>query len=341
MSAETTPNGDVLVIAFDDVRRFVQAEPALRAIRAHHRGAPVAMICGPELEALAAACPHIDDIEVLMEDPEPWVIKRIAKRVKKAKFERIYDLEHSQATDRLFSAMRPGAPKWSGPARGAKFRGPRADGRSSHPIDAFCEQARAAGAECAKAVPDLSWAATARGRAPSFQPEFFNLTEPYALLAPALAAPGEEPRWPASRFAAVAARLLADGYGVGVIAESGDRAAARAVLDANPDAKDLTSRADLAQIAALASRAAIGVGHGSLAMAHLFAAAGAPTIYLRWGEVEREGFEMADDPRHPRALRVMARGPEAISAADMNTLVRQWLHANSVEAPAADERLSA
>jgi ADP-heptose:LPS heptosyltransferase len=90
--------------------------------------------------------------------------------------------------------------------------------------------------------------------------------------------------WPAERFAALFAALR-DGALPGAIAAifagSGEeeRAMAAPLLDALPDAIDLTGRLNLAEAAACLARAQLFVGNDSGLM-HLAAAAGAPTLGL-------------------------------------------------------------
>jgi heptosyltransferase-2 len=100
--------------------------------------------------------------------------------------------------------------------------------------------------------------------------------EPYAVLAPG-AAYGPAKRWPAERFAEVGRALASRGMRVLACGGPGDRAACDEVAAATGGARSLAGRTTLLVQAALCARAAVVVSNDS-GMAHLAAAAGAPTV---------------------------------------------------------------
>lgn len=293
-------SGTILVVKLSGLVGFVQCLPAMKAIREHHRGAPILLLTDPSLETLAADIPYFDEVEAVENLSEPGVLARTAQRLKKLKFSRVYDLESSDLSERLYGAMKPFPPVWSGHARGAKFRyTPAADANKT---EAALAQVKQAGIDVdLEAFPEAEWAATARHGAPSLKPAFFGLKKPYVLIAPVVRRDGEPPHWPSARFAGLAARLNAHGVDVAVVAEPIDKAGARATLQACPEAKDLASRADFTQIAALAREAAAAIGHADTGVVHLAAAAGAPTISIA--------------SSHERAQRNGPKGPGVITLA--------------------------
>lgn len=119
--------------------------------------------------------------------------------------------------------------------------------------------------------------------------------------------------WPSDRFARLALRLMATGepFAQGRIVVLGgedDRAAAEAIRRALPrgTVTDLTGRADLLVIHALLKRVRLFVGNDS-GLAHLSAAAGAPTLAL-FGPSDERRYS----PWGPRT-RVL-RGPRSFEA---------------------------
>src|SRR5690606_21630194 len=85
--------------------------------------------------------------------------------------------------------------------------------------------------------------------------------------------------WPGERFATLAQALHERGLGVAIVGAKAEKDVATAIIRAAPQTKNLVSRTDLFQLAALAERAAAVVGADSGAM-HVAAAAGAPCVVL-------------------------------------------------------------
>jgi len=210
--------------------------------------------------------------------------------IKRAKFERIYDLTGNKRTNSFFQALRPFPPVWSGPAAGAKLQ-TRTPGRERmHVLERDADQLRAAGiwddAPTARGMapsPDLSWILR---KAPEPRPVPGQAApRPVALLAPGGSSdPGK--LWPIDNYGLLAAHLRERGFDVVVVGAPEESALARAIQRHAPHARDLTGRTDLAQIAVWGARAALAIGNDSGAL-HLMAAAGAPTIAL---------FSAASDP---------------------------------------------
>lgn len=273
-----TAGGDILIIHCGSLARFVDAFPAMAAIRRVHRGARISLIAAEASSALGADTPYVDDVIEAGPLDDSREVARLAGAIKAGKFACVFDLERSARSEKLFSALKPFPPPWCGGARGMKYR---FEAAASVPMpEALAGELEVAGVSLdAAEKPDARWALTARSNAPSLKPEYFGLERPYVLLAPASPGPSTAPpRWPIARFAGLAARLAANGVAVGVVADPGDRGPARAVCQAAPDARDIAGRADLTQIAALAAEAGGALGHADCGVTHVMAAAGAPTI---------------------------------------------------------------
>jgi ADP-heptose:LPS heptosyltransferase len=114
--------------------------------------------------------------------------------------------------------------------------------------------------------PDLEWLT---GLA------FPDLPERAALLVPGAAPHRPAKRWPIDRYAALAERLATRGFSPVVIGSAAEAPLARAI----PAALDLTGRTTIAQLGAIAARAAVAVGNDTGPM-HLAAAVGCPSVVL-------------------------------------------------------------
>lgn len=258
----------ILVIKLAALGDFIQAFGPFAAIRAHHPGAEITLLTTPPFAALARRAPWFDHVWA---DGRPaWTdlpaVVRLALRLRRARFDRVYDLQTSSRSSR-YRLFTGGRPEWSGIARGASHphRNPARDGM--HTLDRQREQLREAGIE-AFPVPDMRWL--------EGDLSAFTMPPRFGLLIPG-ASPGRPgKRWPVERFAALAAGLAMP---VAVLGGKGEGPLAETILRAAPSALDLTGRTDLLQIGALARHAAFAIGNDT-GPTHLVAAAGCPTLAL-------------------------------------------------------------
>ncbi len=284
------PVAKVLVIKLSAMGDFVLAFPAFERIRAAHPGARLTLLTTPPFEALARASPFFDAVET---DGRPrgaaaWL--RLILRLRRERYDRVYDLQTNDRTNLVFQMLRPFPPAWSGVAVGCALPHRNRDRMAMHTLERQAEQLRDAGiwpdaptAPLSARPPHLGWILAAP-RAPAV-PTAQN-PRPVALLVPGSSAHRPEKRWPVAQYADLAVGLDAAGLDVVVVGGPQERPLAGAILRRAPGARDLTGRTDLAQIAALGARAAIAVGNDTGPL-HLIAAAGAPTLAL---------FSSASDP---------------------------------------------
>lgn len=258
----------VLVIKLAALGDFAQAFGPFAAIRAHHRGARVTLLTTRPYASLARLSPWFDEV---WEDGRPdWTdipaVLRLARRLRGARFDRVYDLQTSSRSSRYrwFVGRRA---EWSGIAPGASHPHANPARDAMHTVERQREQLEMAGVHDFPA-PDLSWLDADVAR--------FGLPERFCLLVPG-ASPGRPAkRWPAERFGALAAGLDLPAVVLGGPAEAPLAAAIRA---AAPAAIDLTGRTSFAEIGALARRAAFAIGNDT-GPTHLLAACGCPTLAL-------------------------------------------------------------
>jgi ADP-heptose:LPS heptosyltransferase len=269
----------VLIIARGPLGAFVPALMAMERIRAAHPGARITLLTARPFEALARACPHIDivDVDGEPEDFGEWA--DLVARLRRGRFDRVYDLECSAGTSRIFQLLRPFPPKWSGTATGCALPDRNPHRAQMHPLERLAAQLEAAGiwpdapkAPASAPPPDASWI----GRR---MLEARGPRRPHVLLIPGEAGDAPEDRWPTPSFGELAHTLRTQGHDIIILGGPEESALARGIQRLAP-ARDLTGRTDYAQIAALCARASLAVG-ADAALMSLAAAAGAPCLILQ------------------------------------------------------------
>jgi len=280
----------ILVIKFGALGDFAQVFPTFQAIRGAHRESSITLLTTPAYEALAQATGFFDAIEI---DGRParkrdWIA--MARRLRRARYDRVYDLQTSAGSTRLWWALLPRPPEWSGIARFGSHPQRRRDRNAMHNLDRLADQLHAAGVGPAypygaAPVPDLTFAVEASLRttkALGFQTlsDRFGLRRPFALLIPGASASRPEKLWPADHYAALAAALCERGVGVAVAGGPEQTPLARIIAASAPVSVDLTA-AELSQadFAALGAESLLCVGNDT-GPTHMAAYAGAPGVML-------------------------------------------------------------
>ncbi|RAI59812.1 glycosyltransferase family 9 protein [Roseicella frigidaeris] len=258
----------ILVIKLAALGDVVQAFGPFAAIRAHHPGAHITLLTTPPYAELARLSPWFDAV---WSDGRPaWTdprgLWRLARRLRAARFTRVYDLQTSSRSSRYRWLVGRGA-EWSGIARGASHPHANPQRDLMHTIERQREQLEMAGIRDFP-PPDLAW----------LEGDIADLGLPprFALLVPGASPLRPGKRWPVARYAALAAGLDCPAAVIGGPAERG---LAAAILAAAPGAIDLTGRTGFARLGAVARRAAFAVGNDT-GPTHLIAAAGCPTLAL-------------------------------------------------------------
>jgi ADP-heptose:LPS heptosyltransferase len=279
----------ILVIKLSALGDFVLALAAMKKIRQAHPKAHISLLTTPPFETLAKASPYFNAV---FTDGRPegfaqWVALR--RRLRAAGYTRVYDLQTSAHSNRLFQIMRPNPPPWSGVAFGASMphKNPLRD--QMHTLERQADQLLYAGiwpdapTEAGTApAPDLSWVrAEGQDRTPgAVKPK------PYVMFVPGGSAHRPEKRWPVEKYGELARILYARGLDIVVIGGPQEAALAQEIQRQAPRTRDLTGRTDFARIAVLGAKAALAVGNDTGPL-HLAAAGGAPTVVL---------FSGASDP---------------------------------------------
>ncbi len=279
----------ILVIKLSALGDFVLALAAMKKIREAHRRAHITLLTTPPYEALARSCPYFNAVEV---DGKPdgvraWLALR--RRLKAARYDRVYDLQTSSASARIFHLLRPMPPEWSGIAFGCSLPHKNRNRDRMHTLERQADQLKYAGiwpdapvTPGSAPLPDLSWVLK-RTAAPvpgAVKPR------PYVMMIPGGSAHRLDKRWPAESYGELARRLNRRGFDIVIIGGLQEGAVAREIQKHVGTARDLTGRTDFASVATMAAKAALVVGNDT-GPSHLAAATGAPTIVL---------FSKASDP---------------------------------------------
>lgn len=302
---------DVLVIKLSALGDFVLALGAMRAVREFHPSARITLLTTPPFEEFAKVCPYVDAVET---DGRPEGLKPTAaliQRIKRAKYDIIYDFQTSGRTKNYFTALMRGgkAPLWSGHHEKCAFFHDNPARAAMHTIDRLAEQLEVAGVAPSgrwlgrnAPVPDLGWVRPKLGNTPRLNPAYFALTPPYMLLIPGASEHREAKRWPVENYAALAKRIADAGIQPAIIGGKAEGQIAQEIVRREPRVKSLVTRTDLFQIVTLAETAVFVVGNDTGPM-HMATLAGAPGIAL-FATTESKPDHSA--PRGPKPVIVNA-----------------------------------
>jgi len=271
-TAATARPGDILIIKHGALGDFVQALGPVRAIRLAHPGRRLVLLTSPAMAGLARACGLFDD--VWLDDRPGWrrplALLALLRRLTAGGFARVYDLQTSGRSSRYFRLWPGRKPEWSGIAKGASHPHANPDRDLMHTVDRQREQLAMAG--LAEVPPsDLSFAT-----APL---DHLHLPPRFALLVPGGSAHRPGKRWPIGGWAALAPQLVAAGIVPVIVGAASEAPLAESIRAACPEARDLTGKTNLVELASLARRASLAVGNDTGPM-HLAAAAGVPVLVL-------------------------------------------------------------
>ncbi len=274
----------VLIIKLGALGDFIQALAAARIIREYHVGARITLLTTPVFEALAKASPYFDIVETDGRERDPQAVAQMLQRLRSVKYDMVYDLQTNGRTSNYFQGLRPWPPDWSGVAPGCSHPQTNPERETMHTLDRLADQLFEAGILEQRTIgdaplPDLSWVRMSQRDPPRLQPAYFGLKPPYGLIIPGASAHRPDKRWPAERYGELATKILERGVTPAILGHHDEKEAAAAILRVEPRAKNLVSRTDLFQVAALAERAAFCVGNDTGPM-HIAAAAGSPCVVL-------------------------------------------------------------
>jgi ADP-heptose:LPS heptosyltransferase len=274
----------ILVIKLGALGDWVQAMPAMAQIRKAHPQASITVLTTPFFTDFAKASGLFDAVET---DGRPKGLRAnlaLFSRLRRARYERVYDLQTSSRTRNYFYAFWPFAPEWSGISPGASHRHKNPRRNQMQTLDRQWDQLVEAGVATPlppgqTPAPDLSWAATAATRGGKPIREQLGLSQPFALLAPGASSSRPLKRWPAKSFAALAKLLQHQGVTPVVIGGAQEAGVAEAIQRHATQTVILTGRTNHVELAALGGGAALTVGNDT-GPTYLAAFGGSPAVVL-------------------------------------------------------------
>lgn len=311
----------ILVIklgAFGDV---IQAEGALRDIRAHHAGAKISVLTRKPFVKILQRCPWVDSI--LVDDNAPrWRLDRmlaLRQNLRAGGFERVYDLQGSARTASYFRWMLPHVP-WSGLARGMHFRHPHPAPKALHGRERLAQQLEVAGVPARWARnPNLGWMTEP---VEAILQQAGILGQPYVLLIPGSSARHPSKRW--SGFAVLAERLRSAGL-VPVTVPGPDEVGLCQGLPAQMLLDPGGAVLSLFALAGVAQRAELVVGNDT-GPTHLAAYLGRPGLALMGGgskSAAQVGLDLA--PFAMLEAGPLENLPVDVVWSQLQTMIPEWL----------------
>ena len=261
-AAQPSP-GKILVIKLSALGDFIQTLGPMRAIRNHHPDAHITLLTTAPYKNFAQDCGYFDDIWI---DTRPrwhnilaWL--SLKKRLNAGQFSRLYDLQNNDRT-RLYSKLfkTKNKPEWIGDSA------PKTD----HAFKRHTRMLAKAGIKNIE-IDRLEWMDADIAHIP--------LKSPYVLLVPGCAPQHPYKRWPAAHYSALANMLATRGYQPVLIGTKAEAEVTIEIAKRCPNALDLTGQTSLAQITALARKAAAAIGNDTGPM-HLIGATSCPSLAL-------------------------------------------------------------
>ncbi len=344
----------VLVIKLGGMGDFVQAMGAMRVVRATHQSARITLLTTPPFEAFAKACPYFDIVET---DGRPADIRGrtdLTRRLKQAGYDMVYDFENTSRTLQYFQSMGSKKPLWSGSAEGASHEHRNYNRESMHNFDRLADQLLHAGLTPQpegdptgwiigqQLNPYLDWIRPAFRDPPRFQPEYFSLYGPYALLMPGISGKSTEGGWPLEHFVEVANWLAEGGITPVVIGSRAEGDIGMKINREEQRAKNLVGRTDLFQLATLCERAVVAVG-GATGPMHFAAAARTPSVCLfsqKWNSSMELELQTIWNPQTKLGRTAPRGGPMmVVYAANLKDISVQDVATNIVRLDALPTRL--
>src|SRR6201996_4903061 len=234
----------ILVIKLSALGDFVLALAAMKKIRQAHPKAHIPLLPPPPFEALAKASPYFNAVDT---DGRPegfaqWMALR--SRLRAAGYSRVYDLQTSSHSGRIFQVLRPHPPAWSGIAFGCSLPHKNPLRNQMHTLERQADQLMYAGiwpdapTEAGSAPgPDLSWVLNAKeGARPA--PGGVK-AKPYVMFVPGGSAHRPEKRWPVERYGELARILYSRGLDIVVIGGPQETQMAQQIPSQAPPTPDL------------------------------------------------------------------------------------------------------
>jgi ADP-heptose:LPS heptosyltransferase len=198
---------NILIIKHGAFGDIMQADGALRDIRAAHPHAKITVLTMPAYARIFERCPHVN--AVMLDERAPrWRLDRmyaLKRRLRAAQFDMVYDLQNSSRTAYYFRSMLRET-KWSGTAKGVSHPHRAKNPKDIPSLKRLEGQLRDAGILPRHALnPDLGWMAEDVTKLLREA----RVTKPFIVLVAGSSARHPKKRWP--YYAELAERLREEG----------------------------------------------------------------------------------------------------------------------------------
>ncbi len=279
----------VLIIKLSALGDFFLALGAMKAVREHHRSAQITLLTTPPYQDFAKITPYIDVVETDGRPENFSLTHKLIQRIRRAKYDIIYDFQTSERTANYFKLLNLSSfktPLWSGHAKHSAFEHNNPNRAHMHTIDRLGEQLSYAGlgpkgGYTAKTVPmpDLSWVRRVLKNPPRLQPQYYDITPPYALITAGASAHRQAKIWPIEHYIEIIKRISEAGITPVLIGGKAESKMAAQIQKSDPHIINLVNRTDFTQIIALAEGAEFVLGNDT-GPTHIATLAGAPGVVL-------------------------------------------------------------
>ena len=271
----------ILIIKLGALGDVIQALGPMRAIREHHSKAHITCMTTAPFRDLINQSGYCDSI---WEHSRPsnvdllgWMALR--KQFKLHAVDRVYDLQTSSRSNRLYKLLWPGPyPEWSGNAAGCSLphKNPARD--TMHTVERQAEQLRDAGIPYTP-QPSLE------GLGDSIS--HLDLPSTYCLVVPGGAAHRPDKRWPTASYRELMGHLTSIGITPIIVGTKSETDLAHEISDHLDGVVNLVDRTSLLELIKLTKGAQFAIGNDSGPM-HIASVAGIPSIVL---------YSHASDPK--------------------------------------------
>ncbi len=291
MSASGVACKRILIIRFGPLIELVQALPAMGRIPQDSPEAQITLLTTPTFGDFAKASALFDTV---LTNGRPKGLTghfSLFRRLRRGRFERVYDLQASRTTGHYRLAFLPLVPPWITASP---------DTRALPSLHRYWRQLSDVGDADAIAAgqpaprPDLAWAARAATHGGRSIREQLGLQAPFVLLIPG-SMPGRPlVRWPAKSYAGLADELMKMELTPVVAGGAQEAGLAEAIQRYVPQTVILTGRITPIELAALARDAKLTVGTNP-AYTLIAGFAGSPTVLLLPSDLPARQFPPADE----------------------------------------------
>ncbi len=259
----------ILVIKLSALGDFMQTLGAMAAIRKHHPDAHVTLLTTKPFKGFAEKCGYFDEIFI---DTRPKFfnileIYNFRKKLIKANFTRIYDLQNNNRTY-LYSKFFSKKIEWVGTKK-AIFNKNKTE-QKIHAFEKRKQMLEHAGIKNIK-IDNLEWMKE--------DISSFDLKPPYIIFVAGCAPQHPQKRWPMEKYGELACKLTDMGYQIILLGTAAEKGVTDAIHEICPKSLNLTGKTSLFQIAAIAHDAVGAVGNDTGPM-HIIAPTGCPTLAL-------------------------------------------------------------